>query len=161
VRNDLHRLAAINSFFVEAPTSGTSRSAVAYRTAYGQNPYRRVSYALVAPARAGEIGALAEQVFTERYGGLKGLRDPDFPLMSRIIGGRTRSRGELLSFLLFERTFVEALIDAGRADAERWLSRHPRFWCSDASHDLNVDSFDEARVREQQALDEFRELRRH
>ena len=161
VRNDLHRLAAINSFFVEAPTSGTSRSALAYRTAHGQKPYRRVSYALVAPSQPGEIGAIAEAVFTERYGGLRGLRDPDFPLMSRLLGGRTRSRGELLSFLLFERTFVDALIEAGRADAERWLARHPRFWCSDASHDLNVDAHDEARVREQHTLDEFRQLRRH
>lgn len=160
VRSDLHRLAAINSFFVEAPTGGTSRSAVAYRTAAGQHPYRRVSYALVAPSQPGEIGALAEQVFTERFGGLRGLRDPDFPLMSRLLGGRTRSRGELLSFLLFEPTFVEALIDAGRRDAGHWLARHPRFWCSDASHDLNVDAYDEARVREQHTLDEFRELRR-
>ncbi len=160
VRNDLHRLAAINSFFVESPTSASSRSAVAYRTAYGQHPYRRVSYALVAPSRPGEIGALAERIFNERYGGLRGLRDPDFPLMSRLLGGQTRSRGELLSFLLFERTFVEGLIEAGRHDAEHWLARHPRFWCSDASHDLNVDAHDEARVREQHTLDEFRQLRR-
>lgn len=160
VRSDLHRLAAINSFFVEAPTSGTSRSALAYRTAAGQHPYRRVSYALVAPSRPGEIGALAEQVFTERFGGLRGLRDPDFPLMSRLLGGQTRSRGELLSFLLFEGTFVQALIELGQRDAERWLARHPRFWCSDATHDLAVEAYDEARAREQQTLDEFREIRR-
>ena len=43
--------------------------------------------------------------------------------MSRLLGGHTRSRGELLSFLLFERTFVEALIEAGQGDAERWLAQ--------------------------------------
>jgi len=160
VRSDLHRLAAINSFFVEAPASGTSRSALAYRTAGGQNPYRRISYALVAPSQPGEIGALAERVFTERFGGLRGLRDPDFPLMSRLLGGRSRSRGELLSFLLFEQTFVTALIELGQRDAERWIARHPRFWCSEASHDLAVEAYDDARVREQQTLDEFRALRR-
>ena len=160
VRSDLHRLAAINSFFVEAPTSGTSRSALAYRAAGGQHPYRRISYALVAPSQPGEIGALAEETFNDRYGGLRGLRDPDFPLMSRLLGGHTRSRGELLSFLLFEPTFVRALIELGQRDADRWLARHPRFWCSDASHDLAVETHDHARVREQQTLDEFRELRR-
>jgi len=160
VRSDLHRLAAINSFFVEAPTSGTSRSALAYRTAGGQSPYRRISYALVAPSQPGEIGQLAEEVFNERFGGLRGLRDPDFPLMSRLLGGHTRSRGELLSFLLFDRTFVSALIDLGQRDAERWLARHPRFWCSDASHDLAVEAHDDERAREQQTLDEFREIRR-
>ena len=161
VRNDLHRLAAINSFFVEAPTGGTSRSALAYRTAGGQHPYRRISYALVAPSQAGEIGALAEEVFTERFGGIRGLRDPDFPLMSRLLGGHTRSRGELLSFLLFDRMFVQALIELGQRDAEQWLARHPRFWCSDAGHDLAVEAYDDAAARERQALDEFREIRRH
>ena len=34
-------------------------------------------------------------------------------------------RGELFSFLFFAREFVDALIDLGRSDAERWLvARH-------------------------------------
>ena len=160
VRSDLHRLAAINSFFVEGPATGSSRSALAYRAAGGQSPYRKIAYALVSPAERGEIGQIAERVFSERFGGLRGLRDPDYPLMSRLLGGRTRSRGELLSFLLFDPTFVEALVAAGRRDAERWLARHPRFWCSDASHDLDLKAYDDARVREQHALDEFRQMRR-
>ena len=73
------------------------------------------------------LGALAEQVFQRRYGGLRGLRAPDFPLIARLLGGgRARSRGELLSFLLFDEVFVEELLAAGRRDAERWVQRHPQ-----------------------------------
>ncbi|HEX4107467.1 MAG TPA: patatin-like phospholipase family protein [Solirubrobacteraceae bacterium] len=164
VGDDLRRLVAINSFFVEGVSSagsGPSRSARAYRTARGRRPYRRIAYALVSPAQAGEIGRIAERVFRERYGGLRGLRRPDYPLISRALGGQTRSRGELLSFLLFDPVFSAALIDAGQRDARRWLRRHPAFWCADGAHDLgSAGGFDAARVREEQALDEFRALRR-
>ena len=118
---------AVNAFFAEHPTTGTSRAARAYREAHGRPPYRRISYALVAPSRRGEIGALAEQVFQERYGGLRGLRSPDFALLARLLGGgRAQSRGELLSFVLFDEVFIERLLQAGRADAERWLDDAPR-----------------------------------
>jgi NTE family protein len=160
VAADLRRLAAINTFFAEGASTGTSRAARAYRTARGHNPYRAISYALVAPRRRGEIGRLAEQVFERRYGGLRGLRDLDYAVMSRALGGRARSRGELLSFLLFDHEFVAELIDMGRKDAQRWLRRHPGFWCRDAAHDLAIDGLDRGLVDEQNALDEFRALRR-
>jgi NTE family protein len=160
VGDDLRRLAAINSFFVDGAGTGPSRAARAYRTARGHQPYRRVSYALVSPAHRGELGRLAERVFKRRYGGLRGLRDLDYALMARMLGGHTRSRGELLSFLFFDHEFVEELIAAGRSDAERWIARHPHFWCSDAHHDLDIDPFDTERVAEEHTLDEFRQLRR-
>jgi NTE family protein len=163
VSDDLQRLVSINSFFVEGSASGssTSQSARAYRRARGRQPYRRVSYALVAPEQRGEMGLIADQVFRERYGGLRGLRDLDYPLMSRLLGGdRSRARGELLSFLLFDEVYVEALLAAGAADARRWLDRHPRFWCSDAAHDFHVDTIEREAAREQLAIDEWRSLRR-
>jgi len=136
-------------------------SPCAYRISRGHAPYRLVSYALVAPRRRGAIGRLAEAVFERRFAGLRGLRDPDFAVISRILGGRVRSRGELLSFLLFDPVFVAGLIDMGRRDAARWLRRHPRFWCKDAAHDLSVGAtFQHQRVSEQAALYEFRTLRR-
>ena len=91
---------------------------------------------------------------------VRGLRAPDYPLLARLLGGRTRSRGELLSFLLFDEVFVEELIQAGRRDAERWLERHPRVWCSDAAHDFDVDAVHAATLQEEQTIVEFRELRR-
>ncbi len=103
---------------------------------------------------------MAERVFERRYSGLRGLLSPDYPVLSRLLGGRTRSRGELLSFLLFDSEFVNGLIEAGRRDARRWLDRHPGFWCSDATHDFDVGSEDPERLRDDLALDEFRALRR-
>jgi NTE family protein len=138
-----------------------SQSAKAYRTAQGKKPYRRVSYALVAPETRGALGAIAEQVFQERYAGLQGLLHPDYPLLSRLLGGgRTRSRGELLSFLLFDERYVELLIEAGARDAQRWLDRHPRLWCSDAAHDFAFSADAHPAAREQAAIDEWRALRR-
>jgi NTE family protein len=160
VADDLHRLATINSFFVEGVRSGPSHAARAYRTSKGRTPYRRIAYTLVAPPRRGEIGALAEEVFENRYSGLRGLRAPDYPLLSRVMGGPSRSRGELLSFLLFDEVFTERLIELGRSDAERWLARHPRVWCSDAAHDFDAHGGRVETVLEEQALHEFRELRR-
>lgn len=158
VSDDLHRLAAINSFFVDGP-AGAPAAATAYRTARGHAPYRRVSYALVAPERRGALGELAERTMSERRGGLRALADPDAILLGRLLG-QGPSRGELLSFLLFDERFLAELIEAGRADAGRWLDRHPRFWCADAGHDLDVDPQAFATARDQHALDEFRSLRR-
>ena len=72
-------------------------------------------------------------------------------------GGRAQSRGELLSFVLFDEVFIERLLQAGRADAQRWLSAHPGFWSSDAA----AAGFEAAgESAETVALDEFRALRR-
>jgi NTE family protein len=160
VADDLQRMVAINSFFAEHAGAGPSPAARAYRRSRGRSPYRRVAYALVSPAERGEIGRIAERVFERRYGGLRGLLSPDYPVLSRLLGGHTRSRGELLSFLLFDREFAAELIDAGRRDARRWLDRHPGFWCSDPAHDFDVGGEDPDRLRDDLAVDEWRELRR-
>jgi len=161
VAHDMRRLAAINSFFVESATTGTMRSPRAYRLARGREPYRPISYALVAPRRRGAIGRLADTVFERRFGGLRGLRDPDYAVISRVLGGRVQTRGELLSFLMFDHVFVSELIDMGRRDATRWLRRHPGFWCKDAAHDLSdIGTVDRSRLSEQDVLDEFRTIRR-
>jgi NTE family protein len=160
VAQDLRRLAAINSFFVEGAGSGTMHSPRAYRLARGHAPYRPISYALVAPRKRGEIGRLAESVYARRYGGLRGLRELDFVILARALGARAGSRGELLSLLLFDELFVEELLRMGMRDASRWLRRHPRFWCRDAAHDLALPRMDQSQLREQQALEEFRTRRR-
>jgi len=60
VAHDVRRMLAINAFFAEHPATGSSRAARAYRQSRGRPPYRRISYALVAPSARGQIGALAE-----------------------------------------------------------------------------------------------------
>jgi len=159
VAHDVRRMLAVNAFFAEHPSTGTSRAARAYREAQGRPPYRRISYALVAPERRGAIGALAETVFKERYGGLRGLRSPDFALLSRLLGGaQAAARGELLSFIFFDEVFIERLLELGRSDASRWLREHPGFWSADAA----AMGFEAPAVSsEAVALDEFRARRRH
>jgi NTE family protein len=160
VAQDVRRLALINSFFVEDAATGTLHSPRSYRLSRGHEPYRPISYALVSPRRNGEIGRIAQQVFQRRYGGLGSLRDIDFTVVSRILGSSSQARGELLSFLLFDQEFTAELIGLGRRDAQRWLRRHPRFWCRDASHDLSFGQVDRTVLKEQDALEEFRTRRR-
>ena len=92
------------------------------RAARGKPPYRRVPYIFIAPSRRGIIGETASEVFRARYSGRRGLRSPDFPLLNRLLGGDSPAHGELLSYLFFDRDFIDALIDLGRADATRWLN---------------------------------------
>jgi NTE family protein len=156
VAQDLRRVAAINSFFVENHSTGPIGSPRTYRIARGLAPYRPISYALVAPKRRGDIGRLAETIFKQRYGGVRGMRSIDFAVMARVLGAAHRSRGELLSFLLFDEQFIAALIEMGKRDARRWLRRHPGFWCREAEHDLRIEPIDRERIKEQHAIEEFR-----
>ena len=161
VVDDLHRLATVNSFLVDSVAPGPRGAADAYRAARGRKPYRKIPYALVAPERRGELAEIADDIFDAKYSGLKGWLRPDYPFMSRLLGGgRSPARGELLSFLLFDEDHVDRLIELGRRDARRWLDRHPSFWCSDAAHDFDIDSSAIAHLRERDALDEWRNLRR-
>jgi NTE family protein len=117
---DLRMLGDVNTFFAEdAP------AAQRYREARGKPPYRRVPYLFVNPPQRGAIGELATEVFRARYGGLKSLRSPDFPLLNRLLGGESPTHGELLSYLFFEPEFIDALIELGRSDADHWLRLPP------------------------------------
>jgi NTE family protein len=116
---DMRLLGNINEFYAN---SQDTPAATRYRAARGKPPYRRVPYIFIAPSRRGIIGETASELFRARYGGRKGLRSPDFPLLNRLLGGDSPAHGELLSYLFFDRDFIDALIDLGRADATRWLN---------------------------------------
>jgi NTE family protein len=160
VVDDIHRLAAINAFFSEAPATAVSAAARGYRSSRGREHYRRVPFALVAPSSAGELGRLAAEVLRERHSGLNALRRPDFALLAAVLGRERPSTADLLSFLLFDEHYVERLIAAGRADAQRWLDRHPDLWCTDATHDLGIAPDVRHAEREHAAIEEFRAVRR-
>jgi len=136
VVEDMRILGNINMFFAEQNGDGGERrgnegrraldaSARRYREARGKSPYRQIPYIFIAPERPGEIGRVASAVFKERYGGLKGLRSPDFPFLNRLLGGESPTHGDLLSYLLFDREFTEELIRMGQRDARRWLRAEP------------------------------------
>lgn len=151
VNDDLHNLVTLNEM-LSAPRSRAARVSKQIRSGRGRPAYRRIEYALVSPRRRGELGELAEEVFDRRYAGWRGIAKPDFPLISRLLGGgRTRARGELLSFLLFDDLYFDLLIEAGKRDAEAWLARHPDFWCSEAGHDFDFDMGRMANVRPAEA----------
>jgi NTE family protein len=160
VADDMQRLVAINSFFVEDASVGTVPAARAYRAARGRRPYRRIAYALITPRRRGELGQLAERAFDRRYGGWRGALAPDQLLLGRLLRGRTDAGGDLLSFLLFDREYIDLLIDAGRRDARRWLRRHPSLWCSNGAHDFDLDPAKAAGEHEAASLEEWRRLKR-
>jgi NTE family protein len=161
VVDDMHRLAAVNSFFAEGHGVGPgSSSARAYRASRGRHPYRKIAYALVTPRRRRELGRVAERVYERRYGGVSGLRDLDFAILGRLLASQTESRGELLSFLMFDEAYIAELIDLGRRDARRWLRRHPKFWCSDSAHDFDLDPTKARAESEAASLEEWRTLRR-
>jgi len=132
VVEDMRILGNINMFFAEHAngvrerrnSSGrraTDHPTERYRAARGKPPYKCVPYIFIAPEKRGAIGRLATEVFRDRYGGLKGLRSPDFPLLNRLLGGESPTHGELLSYLFFDREFIEELIRMGQRDARRWL----------------------------------------
>jgi NTE family protein len=136
VVEDMRILGNINMFFAERNGNSSERretegrraldaSARKYREARGKPPYRCIPYIFVAPERRGEIGRVASAVFRDRYGGIKGLRSPDFPLLNRLLGGESPTHGELLSYLFFDREFIEELIRMGQRDARRWLRAEP------------------------------------
>lgn len=84
--------------------------------------HRAVPYLFVGPPDDGVIPGLAEQTL-RRYDRPQALLTPDFALLNRLVGGSTQAHGELLSYLLFDRDFIEALIAQGREDARATLLR--------------------------------------
>lgn len=85
--------------------------------------YRPVPFIFITPRAHEQVAGLAERVFAEHYDGLEALRSIDVALLARLIGGAQR-HGALLSYLFFAPEFAAALIELGRADAQRWLATH-------------------------------------
>ena len=156
---DLHRLAAVNANFVEGSVNTPAGAARRQRAGKGESPYRRISYALVAPQDRSEVARIAERVTRERVGGLRAIRHPEHALLAHLFGMGGRG-AELLSFLLFDGAFAGELIEAGRRDAQRWVDRHPNLWCSDGRHDFDLLPGDPEAEREVTALEEWRSLNR-
>jgi NTE family protein len=129
---DMRMLGNANLFF-----GGGDGAANAYRAARGKAPYRVVPYIFIAPSQAGVIGKLASDVFKANYGGLgemrgirgwrrlSALRGTDFRLLNRLLGDESPTHGELLSYLFFDRDFIDELIKMGAEDARRWMEEAP------------------------------------
>ena len=116
---DIVMLGNVNRFYTE---SGGASETSRYREARGKPPYRRVPYIFVAPERRGAIGELALQ--TSRSTGRRSLsmRGMSTRLIGQLLGGDSPTQGELLSYLSFDREYLEELIAMGQRDAQRWLN---------------------------------------
>ena len=112
---DLQTLVAVNRL-VAAAGSAPARST--------GEAYREVTYRFAGPPadRAGELARLALEVYRREYSGLRALRDPPLAVLERLIGGAADDRGELLSFLFFDRAFTRAAAELGAEHARSTLS---------------------------------------
>ena len=84
-------------------------------------PRSVVPYLFAGPPERGTLSRLAAEVYQERFTGIRGaLRsvwEPDLPLLAQLLGGDGPRRGDVLSYLLFDRHFVERAIALGQEHA--------------------------------------------
>ncbi|MQA16583.1 MAG: patatin [Pseudonocardiaceae bacterium] len=117
---DVRRLGQVNEL-----VSGADKAVAAHRRALDKKPYRHVPYMFVAPATRGVLGDIASEVFRRNYRGYRAVTAPDLVILSRLLGGESEQHGELISYLLFERDFLDEAITLGSYDAQRWFDRVP------------------------------------
>lgn len=122
--SDVRRLARLNALLAIGDPGSLER----WRAAADRPALREVPFALIAPRQPGELARLALEVLRERHGGLRALCALDARLLDRLLGGGTPLHGALLSYLLFDRHFIDGAIDLGRRDARRWLAENPDLW---------------------------------
>lgn len=89
-----------------------------------QGAHEQVPYIFVAPSDRLTVGRLASEIYRKHFSSPRAkARARNLAALGHIVdAGASPVRGELFSFLFFAREFVDALVDLGRADAERWLA---------------------------------------
>ena len=116
--DDIVTLATVNESLESAGSS-------ARHTRARHPDHRTIPYIFVAPADRLTIGRLAREVYKRHYAHVGGLfHGTDPALLGRIVRAeRSAVHGELLSYLFLAREFIDALIELGRRDAQRWIDR--------------------------------------
>jgi NTE family protein len=114
--HDVHTLTTVNEVIRK---NGPATEEESGRT------YKRVPYILIAPETRNAIGDCAVQTYKDHYSGIGGAaRSRDLALLGHALdAGLNSVRGELFSYLFFAPEFARRLLELGRADARRWLSR--------------------------------------
>jgi NTE family protein len=105
---DIRTLGKINELVPAAASNAAGR-------------YREVPYIFIGPRSRGELGELASRAYAERFGGLAAVHGPDYWALRRLIGPRELGSGELLSYLFFDRGFIDDAIDLGAEHAREQL----------------------------------------
>lgn len=80
-----------------------------------------VPHLFAGPPERATLSRLAAEVYQARFTGLRGkirtLREPDLPLLAQILGGDGPRRGDVLSYLLFDREFIARAVALGQQQA--------------------------------------------
>ncbi|HET8731221.1 MAG TPA: patatin-like phospholipase family protein [Moraxellaceae bacterium] len=122
---DIRRLGQMNELLQRhTPGGGVIRSASGRRR-------RVIPFVFAGPAQSDALSELAAHEFQKRYGHWRWLRhSPDYPLLHRLLGAAGTVNGDLLSYLFFERCFLEAAIELGQQDAQRLIDQteHRLLW---------------------------------
>jgi NTE family protein len=86
-----------------------------------------IEFVFGGPEVPGTLGARAAETLDRILHGVGRVRRLDLALISRLLRGgpNGNSRGDLVSYLLFEPEFIDAAIHLGRQDAEAILRRPP------------------------------------
>ena len=133
--HDVHTLTTINEIVAKAGTVPAEAASGAGATEGVLDPpttdrssvrmYKRVPYMLIAPETRNAIGDCAVQIYKDHYSGIGGAaRSRDLALLGHALdAGLNSVRGELFSYLFFAPEFAHRLLELGREDARRWLSR--------------------------------------
>jgi len=76
-------------------------------------PARLIPRLFVGPSTRRELGELAAKVYRERYHGRRVVDELDFRLLHTLLGAGEKDNGELLSYLFFDKAFIEPAIELG------------------------------------------------
>jgi NTE family protein len=84
--------------------------------------YRLIPYIFAGPSagQVGQLGQVAATVLDNECSVLNAITHFDLWLFTRLIGP-VKSRGDIMSYLLFEPAFAQAAIQLGQQDAQRYL----------------------------------------
>ena len=130
--HDVHTLTTVNEIVAKAePAAGEAAGPQAASAGppvaapRARRVYKRVPFMLIAPETRNSIGDRAMEVYKDHYSGIRGAaRSRDLALLGRALDADLNSvRGELFSYLFFAPEFARELLELGRSDARRWLSR--------------------------------------
>jgi NTE family protein len=122
--NDLHTLADINGI-VRAQSGGPIVVAPDPPSRSEPKIYTEIPYIFIAPEHR-DIGRAAYEVFDEHYDNIWDLRHNVALMGQGLDVDHDSSRGELLSYLFFDKHFGSALVDLGGEDATEWIGRVKR-----------------------------------
>ncbi len=122
--NDLHTLADINGI-VRTQSGGPIVVPADPPNRPERKVYTEIPYIFIAPEHR-DIGRAAYEVFDEHYDNIWDLRH-NVALMGQALDvDHDSSRGELLSYLFFDKHFGSKLVELGGGDATGWVGRVER-----------------------------------